>query len=106
MEINNDFTVDCAGHDLSVSGRIKLKAGETDTFTIINPGKIDLSGLEFEKPSDVSVGGDTDYLVVIKGENLDITPPAGVPEGSRKERTKGFFYEPKSSSAAIRYGGQ
>ena len=106
MEINKDFTVDCAGHDLAISGRISLKAGETDTFTIINPGKIDLSGLEFEKPSDISVGGDTDYLVVIKGENLDITPPDSVPEGSRKERTKGFFYEPKSSSAAIRYGGQ
>lgn len=106
MEIGKDFTVDCAGHDLTLSGRISLKAGETDTLTIINPGKIDLSGLEFSKPSDISVGGDTDYLVVIKGDNLDITPPANVPEGSRKERTKGFFYEPKSSSASIRYGGQ
>ncbi len=106
VELYKDFTVDCAGNDLTIKGKIILHPLDNTTMTIINPGKLDLSGLAFEKPSDVSVGGDTDYLVVIKGENLDIIPPSDVPEGSRKERTKGFFYEPKSSAASIRYGGQ
>lgn len=106
VELYKDFAVDCAGHDLTIKGKIILHPSDNTTMTIINPGKLDLSDLVFEKPSNVSVGGDTDYLVFIKGENLDIIPPSDVPEGSRKERTKGFFYEPKSSSAAIRYGGQ
>ncbi len=106
MELTNDFTIDCAGHDLTISGKIRLRRGESSTMTIINPGKLDLSNLAFEKPANVSVGGDTDYLLVVTGENLDIVPPSEVPVGSRKERTKGFFYEPKSSSVAVRYGGQ
>ena len=104
--ILKDFSLDCAGHDITISGRIFLDGHQNHTFTIINPGKVDLSGLEFYKDPALSVDKDCDYLVVIKGENLDITPPANVPAGSRKEKTKGFYYEAKSSSVAIRYGGQ
>lgn len=104
--ILKDFTIDCDGHNLKISGRIYLEAGDNQTLTIVNPGKVDLGNLTFEKPGDISVGGDTDYLLMIKGENLEITPPADVPAGSRKEGSKGFYCETKDTSVSIRYRGQ
>ena len=105
VDITNEFTIDCAGYDLILKGRILINDTPNKQLTIINPGKIDLSGLEFYKNPNMSVAGDTDYIVFIKGENIDIVYPSDIGPGSHKEQTKGFFYEEKSSSVAIRYGG-
>ncbi|MBQ6318973.1 MAG: hypothetical protein IJI23_04205 [Lachnospiraceae bacterium] len=104
--ILKEFTIDCAGHDIKIAGRINLSEVSNKALNIVNPGRVDLGELEFYKSPNISVAGDTDYLLIIKGENLDITTPDGVPAGSRKERTKGFYCETKDSVISIRYGGQ
>ena len=98
-----DFTLDCAGHDITISGQISLAPIHNFTMTIVDPDKVDLSNLKFLKSPDISVDPDTDFVLVVKGEDLDLTPPADVPPGSRKESSTGFYCETKASSVSIRY---
>ena len=102
--ITKSFTLDCGGHNLTVSGRISLVDRENKTMTITNARKVDLSGLRFESPSNVSPSPDTDYIIMIKGDDTEIIIPEDIPAGSRKERTKGFYCEAKDTLTAIRYG--
>ena len=100
----NGFTIDCAGHDLTITGRISLFDGSNKTATLTNVGNLDLSGLEFYRDPTQHIA-EVDMLFIIKGENLNITYPEDVLPGSRSEKTKGFFYEEKDSNTVfIKYG--
>ena len=102
--IKNGFTIDCAGHDLTITGRISLFDGSNKTATLTNVGNLDLSGLQFYRDPTQHVA-EVDMLFIIKGDNLNITYPEDVPPGSRSEKSKGFFHEDKDSNTVfIKYG--
>ncbi len=104
--ITGEFTIDCAGHDITLSGVISLSETNNKCVTIKNAKNVDLSGLTFYRDPAQSIG-ETDILMTISGDDMQISYPADLPKGSRKERTKEFFYEEKDNgSVMIRYGGR